>query len=139
MPLRYSLNQPFGSEPLHSTSQFNPPPPLPTVNAGQPGNRSSDNQSLKKDYVWPQDDLLQELALIGNTKTSSTKYIADLILAIGRAVPNSIRNKHRLYRLTIRCCDLYNCLHRLVHAEGDSRTGFDSLERCWNIMDGLER
>lgn len=84
-------------------------------------------------------NLAQELAFMGDTSTPSTKHIVDLILALGRAVPNAIRNKHQLRRLVLKCRYLCNCLQNMAHTGGESIPGLDILERYWEMMDGLER
>ncbi|KAG8962892.1 Protein phosphatase 1 regulatory subunit 3D [Tulasnella sp. 425] len=70
---------------------------------GMPTSGPSNSQSRLESPIlkYINDNLVQELACIENTSTPSTKQIVDLILALGRAVPNAIRSKHQLYRLGI--------------------------------------
>ncbi|KAG8940731.1 hypothetical protein FRC04_005055 [Tulasnella sp. 424] len=108
---------------------------------GMPTSGPSNSQSRLESPIlkYINDNLVQELACIENTSTPSTKQIVDLILALGRAVPNAIRSKHQLYRLVLKCRDLCNYLHHTAHIGGESKSGSEILERCWEMMDGLEQ
>ncbi|KAG8901144.1 hypothetical protein FRC00_008797, partial [Tulasnella sp. 408] len=124
---------------LSPTSATVRPPQPPEQIFDQTSDGSPNSGSLVELAVPQEMDLLQELASIEVNSTPGTKDIVDLILAIGRAIPKAIRNKHQLYRLLIRSRDLCNHLHLMLHSEIGSSANADIFKRCWEIMDRLER
>lgn len=124
---------------LSPTSAVVWPPQSPEQPLHQPRDGSPNSGSLVESAAPQEIDLLQELASIEINSMPSTKDIVDLLLAIGRAIPKAIRNKHQLYRLLIRSRDLCNHLHLMLHSEIGSSTNTDIFKRCWEIMDRLER
>lgn len=84
-------------------------------------------------------NFIQELASLESISMPSTEHIIDLILALAKTAPTATRNKHQLYRILIISRDLCYHHHRLAHTGGESSSGLDVLEQCWEIMDNLER
>ncbi|KAG8964699.1 hypothetical protein FRC05_003598 [Tulasnella sp. 425] len=86
-----------------------------------------------------QASFIQDLASIESISMPSTQHIINLILALAKTAPTAIRNKHQLYRILVISRDLCWHLHRVAHTGGESSSGLDVLEQCWEIMDNLER
>ncbi|KAG9001999.1 hypothetical protein FRB90_011460 [Tulasnella sp. 427] len=85
-----------------------------------------------------QDVAFHDLFLIEKASTPLTQYAIDLIVAIAKALPNVLRNKHRLYRLTLRARDICNHLHWMANTEDPSADVLDNLKQFWEILNSLE-
>ncbi|KAG8911863.1 hypothetical protein FRC01_005440 [Tulasnella sp. 417] len=129
---------PTSDEPTSTSAAVWPPPP-PEKPFDQARDGPSNGESGVEPSIPPEIDPLQELASIESNSTPITKDIVDIILAIGRAIPKAIRNKHQLYRILIRSRDLCNHLHLMLQAEVGSSSEMDTFKQCWEMMDCLER
>ncbi|KAG8997334.1 autophagy protein 13 [Tulasnella sp. 427] len=94
--------------------------------------------SPRREVNKGQDVAFDDLFLIERAPTPLTQYAIDLIVAIAKALPNAIRNKHQLYRLTLRARDICNHLHWMAHTEDISADVLDDLKQFREILSSLE-